>query len=209
MTHDHVKLGSQPNRLTEDLILLQNEKCIVKASTGTLTLPVLVDNEVRGHFFVGKGHFTLDAIVETPRGAVGKPVDKNLDAPFLMFGPIKNIQENSVPATPEEISSMGYSGLEDFLAKANDVLQRFIGNSHGHWHFERDSHLLAFGNADNRWDILISDENKLVYTSKDNVYISKDNSKSIAVQPESVVFKGNGKTVIISGSDVLVNRNDE
>lgn len=209
MTHDHVKLGSQPNKLTKDLTLLQNEKCIVKASTGTLTLPVLVDNEVRGHYFVGQGHFTLDAIVETPKGAVGKPVDKNLDAPFLMFGPITNIQENSVPATTEEISNMGYTGLEDFLARANDVLHRFIGHSHGHWHFERDSHLLAFGNADNRWDILISDENKLVYTSKDNVYISKDNSKSIAVQPESVVFKGNGKTVIISGNDVLVNRNDE
>ena len=209
MTYNHVKLGSQPQRLTEDLILLQNEKCIVKASTGTLTLQVLVEDEVRGHFLVGKGQFTLDAIVETPQGAVGKPVVKNLNTPFLAFGPITNIKNSSVPATLEEISSMGYAGLEDFLARANETLHQFLGNSHGHWHFERNSHLLAFSNEDERWDILISEGSKLVYTSKDNVYISKDNSKSLIAQPESIVVKGNGKTVIISGNDVLVNRDTD
>jgi len=73
MSPKNVKLGNQPGKLIRDLVLLQNEKCIVKACASALTLPILVDDETRGHLFFGKGQLTMDTIVETPRGAVGKP----------------------------------------------------------------------------------------------------------------------------------------
>jgi len=209
MTHSDVKLGTQPLKFTNDLTLFQNEKCMVKTAAGTLTLPILVDDETRGQLFFGKGEFTLDAIIETPNGAVGKPLIKSLTTPFLVFGSVSGIKERMVPATVDDIKNVGYTGLEDFLAKANDLLNRFFGNSRTHLHLEEDRHLLAFSNGNGGWDILVSKGNKLVYTSKDSVYVSKGNVQSVVVQPDSIVVKRHGKTVVIVGDNIFVNKNHD
>ncbi len=209
MTHTNLKLGTQPLKLTNDLTLFQNEKCLVKAAAGTLNLPILVHDETRGQLFAGKGEFTLDAIIETPRGALGNSVVKSLTAPFLVFGPINDIEEKTTPATVDDLKNVSYTGPEDFLTKANDLVNRFIGNSHSHLHFKQDGHLLAFSNENGGWDILVSEGNKLVYTSKHSVYVSKGDAKSVVIQPDSVVVKRNGKTVVIVGDNVFVNKDPD
>jgi hypothetical protein len=209
MTHTNLKLGTQPLKLTNDLTLFQNEKCLVKAATGTLTLPILIHDETRGQLFAGKGELTLDAIIETPKGAVRNSVVKSLTLPFLVFGPINDIEQKTTPATADDIKNVGYTGPEDFLTKANDLVNQFIGNSHSNLNFREDGHLLAFSNENTEWDILVSEGNKLVYTSKNNVYVSKGSAKSVVIQPDSVVVKRNGKTVVIVGDNVFVNKDPD
>lgn len=204
----NVKLGAQPRKLARDLTLLQNEKCIVKVSAGGLAVPILVDNVERGQVFTGKGQLTLDAIVETSRGAVGKPLIKELHKPFLFFGETVNLQEGTVQATSQDISDMGYSSLEDFVENSNGVLGQFIGRGHGRFDEGRDSRLFAFLNEHGKWDLLISRDNELVYTSAGKVFISRDKADTVMINPPQVMVANKGKTVVIDGNSILVDRGD-
>jgi hypothetical protein len=204
-----MKLGNQPNKLTQDLTLFQNEKCIVKAFAGTLTLPILHDELTRGLVFAGRGQLTLDAIVETSRGAVGKPLIKDLNQPFIMIGKISNFQESLAPADAQDASKAGYASLEEFMAKTTVIFNRFFWHRHTHLDFEEDSRLFAFVGEHDKWDMLISKGNRLVFTSKDKVYISKDKVQNLVIGPEQVLVAGKGKTVVISNNDILVDRHKD
>lgn len=209
MTPKRAKLGNEPSKLTKDLVLLQNEKCIVKAFAGDLTLPILADDATLGYIFFGKGRFTLDAIVETPEGAVGKPLVKDLDTPFIMLGKVCNIANDLTPATVHDISNMGCRNSEEFLAKANEVFSRFSLDYHTRFNFEEDSQVFAFANEHDKWDMLISKEDKLVYMSKDKVYISKDKAESVDISPAGVLVAERGKTIVIGKNNILIDSDDE
>jgi len=208
MLLQHVQLGTQPQRLTKDTILLRNDKCIIKTAEGTLTLPILVDDNPSGHLFIGKGEFTLDAIIETTRGAIGKPMTRNLtpNQPFLMFNATKNLNENLTPASTQDLSNMAYRSTDEFLKKADDTLDQFVRRRHGHFDIESDTHIFAFATEHGRWDILVAKQNKLVYASKHRVYVSRDNGESVSVGPAQILVAKKGKTVVIDKGNILVDR---
>jgi len=208
MFYQDLKLGNLPHKLTKDTILLQNEKCIIKVTAGTLTLPILIDNTPRGHFFAGNGEFTLDTIIETARGAVGKPTVKELNQPFLMFGENSSLSQNLAPAADHDLSNMGYKSAEDFLKTANNALDSFTHKRHGRFDFDADAHIFAFANQPDKWDVLISKGDKLVYSSKEKVFISKNQAESISVQSGNVLVAKRGKTVVIDRGNILVDRDE-
>jgi hypothetical protein len=209
MAPTRARLGNEPSRLTKDLVLLQNEKCIVRAFASDLTLPILADDVTLGYIFLGKGRFALDAIVETPKGAVGKPLVKDLDKPFIMLGKICNVANDLTPATVHDISNMGCGNSEEFLAKANEVFSRFSLGCHTRFNFEEDSQVFAFANEHDKWDMLISKGEKLVYMSRDKVYISKDKAESVDISPAGVLVAERGKTIVIGENNVLIDSEDE
>jgi hypothetical protein len=212
MTARNVRLGKQPSKLVRDLTLLQNEKCIVEASEGTLTLPIIVDDATRGHFFVGKGQLTLDTIVETPQGAIGKPMNRKFNQPFLMFSETHNISEALSPATNEDFSQSGYEDLADFLVRANLVFSQFFSCSSkgiNLRNFEKDSQVFGFFNTHDQWDVLISKDDNLVYASAGKVYISEDLDENSETSSAHVLFGGNGKTVIVGKNNILVDFGEE
>jgi len=205
-----MQLGNQPQKLTKDATLLQNEKCIVTATAGTLTLPILVDNATSGHLFVGKGQFTLDAIVETSRGAVGKPLIRDLTPkhPFLMLGETEDLKENLAPATNQDLASMGYMSPEEFLRTTTESLDQFAHRRHSHIDIEPNARIFAFANEHERWDFLIAKDDKLVYASKHKVYVSKNNGESVSRGQGSILVAKRGKTVVIDRGNILVDRDD-
>jgi len=210
MLHSHMQLGNQPQKLTKDATLLQNEKCIIKATTGTLTLPILVDNTTSGQFFIGKGQLTLDTIIETTRGAIGKPLIKDLspDQPFLMIGETKNLKENLTPATSQDLTSMGHNSTDEFLRTANETFDQFAHKRHSHIDIEPDAHIFAFANEHEKWDFLIAKDDKLVFTSKQKVYVSKNNGESVSLGSGSILVARKGKTVVIDKGNILVDRGE-
>jgi hypothetical protein len=205
-----MQLGNQPQKLTKDATLLQNEKCIITATAGTLALPILLDEATSGQLFVGKGQLTLDAIVETSRGAVGKPLvrDLNPDHPFLMLGETENLKENSAPATDQDLTSMGYKSSGEFLKTANEAFDEFAHRRHSHIDIEPDARIFAFANEHEKWDFLIAKADKLVYTSKRKVYISKNNGESVSLGQGSILVAKKGKTVVIDRGNILVDRDE-
>ncbi len=210
MFHNHMEMGSEPQKLTQDTTLLQNQKCVIKATAGTLTLPILIDNTTKGHLFIGNGEFTLDAIIETARGAIGKPITRNLnpDLPYLMLGENTTLNQNLAPATTQDLINMGYQSTEELLKKANNIFDRFAHQRHGHINIKGDSHIFAFATENDRWDILVAKRDKLVYTSKHRVYVSRDNGESVSLGPAQILVAKKGKTVIIDNGNILVDRDD-
>ena len=208
MLHTRMHLGNQPQKLTKDTTLLRNEKCIVTVTTGTLALPILLDNATSGQLFIGKGQLTLDTIVETSRGAIGKPTvrDLNPDHPFLMLGETEKLKENLTPATHQDLDDLGYKAADEFLKKANEAFDEFTHRRHNHIDIEPDAHTFAFANEQEKWDFLIVKDDKLVYASKHKVYISKNSGENVSLEPGSILVSKKGKTVVLDRGNILVDR---
>jgi len=208
MLHRQMQLGNQPQKLTRDATLLHNEKCIVTATAGTLALPILLDNATSGELFIGKGKLTLDTIIETSRGAIGKPLvrDFNPEHPFLMLGETENLKENLTSATNQDLNNIGYKSTDEFLKKANEAFDEFAHRRHSHIDIEPDAHIFAFANEHQKWDFLIIKDDRLVYASKHKVYISKNGGESVSLEPGSILVNKKGKTVVIDRGNILVDR---
>jgi len=208
MLLQHMQLGTQPQKITKGTTLLQNEKCIIKTAADTLTLPILVDSNPSGHLFIGKGEFTLDAIIETPRGAIGKPITRDLNQPFVMLGENTTLNQNLAPATTQDLTNNGYKSTEEFLKIANETFDQFAHPRHGQFDVNENTHIFAFATEYNKWDILVAKRDKMVYTSKERVYITKNNGHSVSLEPGSILVSRKGKTVVIDKGNILVDRED-
>lgn len=199
-----LKLGKQPSKTNRDLTLLQNEKCLITAQQGTLTIPIINKGNTQGHLLTGKAQLTLDAIIDTPKGAIGKSLASDLNQPFLVFSTDNKISENLAPATDQDITNAGYQNLEDLLVKANDIFSQFTINSRKHPRLEENTEMFAFFTEDKTWDILIAKEDKLIFTSKSKVYIFRDTAEDTESRPQRLLLAEDGKTVIIGKNNILI-----
>jgi hypothetical protein len=203
-----MRLGNQPQKLTKDTTLLRNEKCIVIVTAGTLALPILLENATSGQLFIGKGQLTLDTIVETSRGAIGKPLIRDLtpDHPFLMLGESENLKENLASVTNQDLNNIGYRSTDEFLKTASEAFDQFAHRRHSHIDIEPDAHIFAFANDHEKWDFLVAKDDRLVYASKHKVYVSKNGGESVSLGQGSILVSKKGKTVVIDRGNILVDR---
>ena len=173
-------------------------------------MPILIDNTASGYLFFGKGEFTLDAIIETSRGAIGKPITRTLspDQPYLMLGENTTLNQNLASATNQDLTSIGYQSTEEFLKKAESTFDQFAHRRHGHINIGEDSHIFAFATEHDKWDILVAKRDKLVYKSKHRVYVSRDNGESVSLSPAQILVAIKGKSVVIDNGNILVDRDD-
>ena len=66
--------------------------------------------------------------------------------------------------------------------------------------------IFAFQNQANKLDILVAKGSKLVYTAKDLVFVSNKN-KVVLKSPDEVVCSGNRRSVIIGkGKSVIIKK---
>ncbi len=208
MLHSRMRLGNQPQKLIKDTTLLRNEKCIVTVTTGTLALPILLEDATSGQLFIGNGQLALDTIVETSRGAIGKPLIRDLtpDHPFLMLGESENLKENLASVTNQDLNNIGCKSTDEFLKTANEAFDEFAHRRHSHIDIEPDAHIFAFANEHEKWDFLIAKDDKLVYASKHKVYISKNSGENASLEPGSILVSKKGKTVVLDRGNILVDR---
>lgn len=202
------KLGDEPVKLREDVTLFKNERCIVNASKGTLATTIKFDEETLGYIFHGEGKLLIDSIIETSRGAVGKPTERDLKEPFLMLGGTREISNSISPVNASDLSNLGYESAQEFVKSADEACQRFFRRKirHSHLDFDvKDARLFAFMHEKESYDTLISKRDKLVYTSDEEVYVFKGD-KGILTRPGEVVVSRRGKTVCVCGKDVFVER---
>ena len=206
--HDY-QLGTTISKTTKDTRLWDSEKGIVEIHKDTLAIPIKLDDKENGYIFHGQGKLLLDTIVETEEGAIGDPVEKPLNKPFLMLGDPKETQQHLTEASEEDLTRMGYENKQDLIDAAEDLFHRFFknGRTHSRHRFSEDrSVIFAFRNQNDKLDILVAKGPKLVYTAKDIVFVSNRN-KVVLKRPEEVVCSGNGKSVIINkGRSVIIRK---
>jgi len=206
--HDY-QLGNTISKTTEDIRLWESEKGIVEIDRDTLGIPLKLDDKERGYVFHGQGKLLLDTIVETEEGAIGDPVEKPLNKPFLMLGDREETQQHLTEVSEEDLTRMGYENKQALKDAAEDLFNRFFknGRTYSRHRFSEDRGVIfAFQNQNDKLEILVAKGPKFVYTAKDIVFVSNRN-KVVLKRPEEVVCSGNGKSVIIKkGRSVIIKK---
>jgi len=129
--HDY-QLGDTISKTTEDTRLWDSEKGIVEIHKDTLAIPIKLDDKERGYIFHGQGKLLLDTIVETEEGAIGDPVEKELNKPFLMLGDPEETNQYLTEASEEDLTRMGYENKQALIDAAEDLFNRFFKNGRSH-----------------------------------------------------------------------------
>jgi hypothetical protein len=199
MIWQNYQLGNTVSKTSEAMTLWQTEKGIIDISKNTLAIPIKLSDNERGYVFHGHGKLLLDTIVETEEGAIGKPVEKELNEPFLTLGETEETQKHLTTASEEDFAKMGYQNQQEFVDRAEDLCDQFFKKKGVHNHQCLDEHhgfIFAFQNENSKLDILVTKGSKLVYKAMDIVFVSNKN-KVVLKSPSEVVCLSNGKSVII------------
>jgi hypothetical protein len=186
-------------KTNEAITLLKIEKGIVEISKDTLAIPIKLGGERKGYIFHGHGKLVLDTIVETNKGAVGKPVEKEISEPFLMLGNSEIEQHFSV-ANKDDLKMMNYESENEFMTKAEKLFDRFFGRQivHDcHCCGSDDGLIFAFSNEVGKPDVLVAKGSKLVYKAKDRVFVS-NKSKVVLKTPNEVIVSNNHRSFVIN-----------
>lgn len=203
------QLGDTVSKTTEDTRLWESEKGIVEINKEALAVPIELDDEEKGYIFHGQGKLLLDTIVETEEGAIGKPVERELNKPFLMLADTEKTQQFLTKASEGDLTKMGYENKQEFMEEAKDLFNRFFKNGSAHSHHRFSKHrgfIFAFQNQTNKLDIIVANGSRIVYTAKDLVFVSNKN-KVVLKSPDEVVCSGNRRSVIISkGKSVIIKK---
>ncbi len=180
----------------------------MEINKGTLAVSIRLDDQQKGYVFHGQGKLLIDAIVETEEGAIGKSVEKELNAPFLMLGSLEEIQKHLTEANDEDFAKMNYDDLQVFVAKAEDLCNQFFqGTMHKHHGFDKDSRIIfAFQNEPDKLDILVTKGSKLVYTARDMLFVANKNKVVLKSHGELVCTKNGNALIIKNGKSLIIEK---
>jgi hypothetical protein len=199
MTWQDYQLGDTILKTSEDKTLWQTEKGVVRIRKNTLVLPIRLDDQRKGYVFHGNGELLLDAIVETEEGALGKPVEKDVNRPFLLLGAKEDSLQSLDRAQREDLQKAGYGDERSFLVEADRICSLILGRERG-YNCKRSNAdrglVFAFSNETDNPDILVTKGSKLVYKSVEVVFVSSED-KSILKGHGAVVLSHNGKSFLI------------
>lgn len=187
-------------KANEDATLWQTEKGLVKISKNTLALPIKTGDQRKGYVFHGHGKLLLDTIVETEEGAFGKPVEKELDKPFLMLGETEELRQHLDTAHKEDLEKAGYQDERGFIAEAETLCKQFLerGKCCNHERFDDGrGFIFAFSTEICKMDVLLAKGSKLVYKTAGLVFVSS-RDKSVLKSHGAVVLSHNGKSFVIN-----------
>lgn len=192
------RLDDKVVRTADDVRLWQTEKGIIEICGNTLAVSIKLGDKRKGYVFHGQSKLLIDAIVDTEEGAVGKSIEKALIEPFLMLGDPEGIEKHFSEASEDDFARMGYASQQGFVDQAQDLFNRFFrGRVHSHENFDESHGLIfAFQNETGKFDILIADGSKLVYTATGLVFVS-NKDKVVLKSPGEVVVSDNGKSVFL------------
>jgi len=199
MNWQKYQLDNTVLKATEALTLWKTERGVMEVGEDTLAIPIKLDDQRKGYIFHGHGKLLLDTIVETEEGAVGRPVEKEVNEPFLMLGDTEKIQQHLTTASKEDFTKIGYENQQEFVAEAEDLYDQFFerGRTCGRQSFGEDhGSVFAFQNKDSKLDVLVVKGSKMVYKAKGMVFVSSEN-KVVLKSLSEVVLSRNGKLFVI------------
>ncbi len=208
MKKQNYELDDTVSKATDNVKLWRTERGLLEISRDTLAVSIRLDDKRRGYVFHGHGRLLLDSIVETEEGAVGEPVEKELDEPFLMLGDVEDMEQHFSKTSEEDFTKIGYEHQQDFINRAKDLCDNFfIKRVHEHHRFSESNGLIfAFPNEASTFDILVAKGSKLVYKATDITFIS-NNTKVVLKSQGIAVCKNDGKSVIIkNGRSVIIKK---
>lgn len=198
---DNYELCSIVLKAAEAFTLHHSDKASIEIGNDALAVPIKLREEEVGYVFLGQGRLLVDAIVETEEGAFGKPVQRVLDEPFLMLGDAEQISQHFSRVSSDELKRTA-TNEKAIFSRAQEFLDRFSSRNsvNGPEHAcSRKSWVFAFSNGDSAMDFLVTEDSRLVYTTKDMSFISKG-EKSILHTSGQVVLSKQGRPFVVDMS---------
>lgn len=197
---DQLHVGEEAFRLEEPFTLFRNDKCVLKISDGAIVVPLYFNGESLGYFFHGEGKLLLDAVIETPRGAVGKPIERNIETPFIMIAPASKIEEirgKLRKAENENLEQRGYANVGEAVEAARNLCYAMFRKSTFCRRPEPQSYVFGFQRKDaEKLDLLAAKGDKLVYICGENIFAFK-RGKSIMIKSNRLVIAKNNKIITL------------
>lgn len=201
MTLTNIEVKEEPLKLRQDFTLFQNERCIMKIFKPSLALPIMQESEVVGYVFHGEGKLIIDAVIETPRGAIGKPVERKIETPFIMLAPfekVRKLREELVSANISDLKQKGYESLGEFIKAARELCSQTFRKTCFDTFLENRRYIFAFKRKDQRKiDLLVSKDDKLAYISGEKLLAFK-RGKSVIIKPRKLLIAKSNKTLVVS-----------
>ena len=197
MNWQNYQLEKAVLKTAENAVLWRTGKGQMEISKGSLAIAIKLGDEKRGYIFHGNGRLILDTIVETREGAIGKPVEKEISAPFIMLGAV---EENFTAANQEDLEKMGYEDQQAALTNAAELLSRFSRGGKLHEHHccgASDGQIFAFPSANGKFDLLVANDHSIVYKTEGLVFVTNR---------ERSVLKSSGETVCVANGRMVVVR---
>jgi len=202
LTLTNIEVKEDPLKLRQDFTLFQNERCIMKIFKPSLALPIMRESEVVGYVFHGEGKLVIDAVIETPKGAIGRPVERKIETPFIMLAPFEKVrklrEEELVSANISDLKQKGYESLGEFIKAAREFCSQTFRKTCFGTFLENQSHIFAFKRKDQRKiDLLVSKDDKLAYISGEKLLAFK-RGKSVIIKPGKLLIAKSNKTLVVS-----------
>ena len=126
MMFQDYKLDNTILKINKTIRLWQTENGILEISEGTLAVLIKQGDQDKGCIFHGHGKLLIDSIIETREGAIGKPIEKELNNLILMLGDVENLQQISDTTKEDDYEELGYTNQQEFVNKAKDLINRFF-----------------------------------------------------------------------------------
>jgi len=195
------ELDDKVLELDEDMTLYRSDKVLVSLNKGARAIVVKRRDRMEGLVFLGHGRLVVDTIVETENGALGKPTERELSEPFLMLGPVEDTLQHLKEANKEDLQRNGVKA-EDLFDKAQnlvDKLQERRALCSFSCHDEQKGLVFAFAADEDRLDVLVLNDSRIVFESKGVSFVSIGNH-SVLKNTDQVVLATNGRSVFVRRS---------
>jgi hypothetical protein len=192
------ELDDKVLELDEDMTLYRSDKVLVNLNKGTRAIAVKRKDRMEGLVFLGHGRLIVDTIVETENGALGKPTERELSEPFLMLGPVEDTLQHLKEANKEDLQRNGVKA-EDLFDKAQnlvDKLQERRALCSFSCHNEQKGLVFAFATDEDRLDVLVLNDSRIVFKSKGISFVSIGNH-SVLKNTYQAVLATNGRSVFV------------
>lgn len=196
MIRHNYQLDATIQKVREWTPLWKTERGVIEVGDDTLAILIKMNSHNIGCVFHGDGKLIMDTIVETDRGAIGRPVERKIEKPFIMIGNVDSIRQNLIAANKQDIAKRGYVEEREFIEKAEALCRRFFGEDKGYacGTFEQ-GFVFAFPSEASGLDMLVAKDSKIVYKAHGMMFVSNE---------DRVVLKTSWKTVVSNGEKSVV-----
>ncbi|MEM3579117.1 MAG: hypothetical protein QXL54_02705 [Candidatus Bathyarchaeia archaeon] len=203
MRHSY-QLDNAIHKIRENTVLLKTEIGVVEAGENTLAVLIKMDSHKVGCVFHGECKLVLDTVIETENGAVGKPIEKTVEKPFIMIGEVEHVLSKFATTNKHDLAKIGYANESEFIKRAEELCRRFFGEQSGQAYdtFEQ-GFVFAFPNNASGLDLLVAKDSKIVYKTCKMMFVSNENRVVLKTSGKMVVSNGL-KSVVLSSKKVTI-----
>ncbi|RLE81604.1 MAG: hypothetical protein DRJ52_03815 [Thermoprotei archaeon] len=178
------KIEPKTFELKEETELFRNSKCYLKVKQGAKVLKISYRDRHVGYAFKGPLEYAVDTVIETSQGALGKSVKVSREDVVLVFmNPLPELKLSEAEADVDFIEEV--LDICEELAEERKINLKALRSE--------SKYFTAVFPRENYYEIIVAKENKLVYVSKNIVYITAPPDKNILVSKNNIVVSYKNK----------------